>query len=616
MSYALTDYSATEIQLNDGTRDYYYKKCYCSVELQGEYIVLTSHKVENNAFRQQWSIAYTDFTTPTGTASAVYNAIKTIIENYAGGGGGSGTVTSVDISVPSAFALSGNPITTSGTIAITGAGTTAQYIDGTGALQTFPDSANSMITIGRNSTGSILYQGTVIYINGSTGNRPNFVKAQANAESTSAGTFGVITADIANNSDGYACTIGTLNNLDTRTTATHPFTDVTLADGDTIYLHPTIAGYVTNVKPHAPYHLVYVGKVVRTHPTLGTIVYRIQNGYEMDELHNVQAQSPALKDTLYYDTADSQWKTASIGTILGYTPVAGNAAITGATKTKITYDSKGLVTAGADATTADIADSTNKRYVTDAQLTVIGNTSGTNTGDQTLAGLGGVATSRTISTTSPLTGGGDLSANRTLAINQAATGTDGYLSSTDWNTFNNKALSWQQYRKASRWFNNGIFGPAGGSFTNVANNIRYIPVYIDQDITITRMALNVSGAAPVSSTARLGIYTNDSTTCQPLTRLVDTGNIDIVTLNARIVTGLSVALTKGLYWFAYVSNAGSGTITGIGTNFVLDVKGLANVQGIGFASLNQSFTYGALPATAGTLTEVNGTSTLCIFYSF
>lgn len=61
-----------------------------------------------------------------------------------------------------------------------------------------------------------------------------------------------------------------------------------------------------------------------------------------------------------------------------------NAAITGATKTKITYDAKGLVTAGADATTADIADSADKRYVTDAQLTVIGNTSGTNTGDQNL----------------------------------------------------------------------------------------------------------------------------------------------------------------------------------------------------------------------------------------
>jgi hypothetical protein len=72
-----------------------------------------------------------------------------------------------------------------------------------------------------------------------------------------------------------------------------------------------------------------------------------------------------------------------------------NAAITGSTKTKITYDAKGLVTAGADATTADIADSTNKRYVTDAQLTVIGNTSGTNTGDNAVNSLySGLATSK------------------------------------------------------------------------------------------------------------------------------------------------------------------------------------------------------------------------------
>ena len=73
-----------------------------------------------------------------------------------------------------------------------------------------------------------------------------------------------------------------------------------------------------------------------------------------------------------------------LNTALG-TKVTGNTAITGATKTKITYDSKGLVTVGADATTADIAASTNKNYVTDAQQTVITNTSGTNTGDQTLA---------------------------------------------------------------------------------------------------------------------------------------------------------------------------------------------------------------------------------------
>ena len=93
--------------------------------------------------------------------------------------------------------------------------------------------------------------------------------------------------------------------------------------------------------------------------------------------------------------------------------VQKNASITGATKTKVTYDTKGLVTSGTDATTSDIADSSNKRYVTDAQLTVITNTSGTNTGDETTA---------TIKT----------------KLGVANTTDDGYLLATDWNTFNNK----------------------------------------------------------------------------------------------------------------------------------------------------------------------------------
>jgi hypothetical protein len=76
-----------------------------------------------------------------------------------------------------------------------------------------------------------------------------------------------------------------------------------------------------------------------------------------------------------------------------------NAAITGATKTKITYDAKGLVTGGADATTADIAASTNKNYVTDAQLVVVGNTSNTNTGDETAARIGAIVNGTTDYTT-------------------------------------------------------------------------------------------------------------------------------------------------------------------------------------------------------------------------
>lgn len=49
-----------------------------------------------------------------------------------------------------------------------------------------------------------------------------------------------------------------------------------------------------------------------------------------------------------------------------------------------------------------------------------------------------VSTTRTISTTAPLQGGGDLSANRTLSITQATSLVDGYLSAGNWNTFNDK----------------------------------------------------------------------------------------------------------------------------------------------------------------------------------
>lgn len=118
-----------------------------------------------------------------------------------------------------------------------------------------------------------------------------------------------------------------------------------------------------------------------------------------------------------------------------------NAAITGATKTKVTYDSKGLVTAGADATTADIADSTNKRYVTDAQLVVVGNTSGTNTGDNaTNSQYSGLATSKqdtlvsgtnikTINSTS-LLGSGNISVAPATGIDATAIGS-GTVSNTE-----------------------------------------------------------------------------------------------------------------------------------------------------------------------------------------
>lgn len=63
---------------------------------------------------------------------------------------------------------------------------------------------------------------------------------------------------------------------------------------------------------------------------------------------------------------------------------------------------------------------------------------GTITAALTGTASGNPPNARLINTTAPLTGGGDLSADRTIAMPAATTSVNGYLTSTDWNTFNNK----------------------------------------------------------------------------------------------------------------------------------------------------------------------------------
>ena len=129
--------------------------------------------------------------------------------------------------------------------------------------------------------------------------------------------------------------------------------------------------------------------------------------------------------------------------VAGTSYIIPNASITGATKTKLTYDVKGLVTAGADATTADISASTNKNYVTDAQSGVLSNTTGTNTGDETastiktklaITTLSGTNTGdQTITLTGDVTGTGTGTFTSTLA--NSGVSANSYGSSTSIPTF-------------------------------------------------------------------------------------------------------------------------------------------------------------------------------------
>jgi hypothetical protein len=251
-----------------------------------------------------------------------------------------GTVTSVGLNVSvAAFTLTAtaNPITTSGTFTIAAAGDSTQYINGAGNLVTFPTFSSTSLVVKtvRNQTGVTLTAGTVVYINGASGNIATVAKADNTTDSASAQTFGVTQAAISNNSNGVIVLIGDVTDLNTSA----------YTDGTQLYLGTN--GTFTATKPYAPTHLVYVGIVTRAHATLGVITVKIQNGYELDELHDVSAQSPANNDGIFFNTSTSLWEKKSISTVLGYVPqaVLSGTGFVKSTAGTISYDTSTYLTA-------------------------------------------------------------------------------------------------------------------------------------------------------------------------------------------------------------------------------------------------------------------------------
>lgn len=398
-------------------------------------------------------------------------------------------------------------------------GTTLQYIDGTGALQTFPTAldAINLITEVYNQSGATITKGTVVYINGGHGNLPTIAKAIATSDATSAQTFGIVREDITNMNNGYVIQVGLIENLNTSA----------YSDGTQLYLSGTTAGGYTSTKPYAPIHLVYIGIVVRAHPTQGTIQIKIQNGYELDELHNVSAQTPSNKDGIFYNSGNGLWENKSIGTVLGYTP-----------EQPLTFSSP-------------LSRSTN-----------------------------------------------------TVSINAASSSSNGYLSSTDWSTFNNKQ--------------NALTNPVTG--TGTTNELAYFSgtSAISSLTTATYPSLTelsyikgVTSAVQTQLNAKQGTINLTTTGTSGAATLVGNtlnipqysggggmaigGSITSATLGSVLFAGTSGVLSQSNANFFYDSN---NVRLGIGTNtpaFVLDIAG--NVDGLFRQHIKNSST-GTLAQTA------------------
>jgi hypothetical protein len=207
----------------------------------------------------------------------------------------------------------------------------------------------------------------VVYINGGAGNKVTVTKAIATGDATSAQTFGIVITDITNNQNGYVCVLGLVENLDTSA----------YTEGQQLYLSPTTAGAWTTTKPSAPYHMVYVGIVERVHVNQGTVLVRIQNGFEVAELHDASITSVANGDLFVYESATDLWKNKS----------AATAGLLTTSLAASTYQTLAGMSAYLTSATAASTYQPIGSYLTDAPSD--GSTYGRNNGAWVVAGGGG-----------------------------------------------------------------------------------------------------------------------------------------------------------------------------------------------------------------------------------
>lgn len=237
----------------------------------------------------------------------------------------------------------------------------------------------------RNSSNTTpINLGEVVYINGSQGDTVLRVGlASASTEATAATTIGIAAETIANNGTGMVILQGLLTGLNTNA----------YTAGDLVWLSTTAGGWTTT-RPQAPNHGVFLGWIVKSAGAPdGSIYVKVANGQELDELHDVYINKQTISnfDTLRWNTANLRFETVSgeHAFNLVQNRLVGRAVTAGTGPIQPITLGPGL------------------KLTTGGQLETIGLV-----GDSIIlsAGLG-------------LTGGGDLTANRTFAVDFATSGT-------------------------------------------------------------------------------------------------------------------------------------------------------------------------------------------------
>jgi len=241
-----------------------------------------------------------------------------------------------------------------------------------------------------NETASGFVDMQVVKVTGSSGTRLTADLAKADSDANSASTIAIMTEPAASHGEGFATTFGLVRQVDTSA----------FAEGATLYLSPTTAGAITTTRPTAPNHTVILGWCIRSHATQGQIYVNINNGFELDELHDVLITSVAANNMLRRNSANTVWENIAgpSGAIVGTTDTQTltNKTISGGTVTGAVVTGLSTPSASSDAATKAYVDTVVSGLDAKASARVATTANITLSGTQTIDGVSVIAGDRVL----------------------------------------------------------------------------------------------------------------------------------------------------------------------------------------------------------------------------
>jgi len=240
-----------------------------------------------------------DYVAPLFTASTNSNVISTYDDvNNVINLNTSGSLVSIDsITYPDYIVFDTTPETSSASVG------TLSWDSGESSLSVQLDGelnvgiGQEIIILANNGEATTLNKGEVVRLSGASGQRPQVTRAYNLNDNGSALTIGIVAENIAAGAEGFVVTQGIVKNINTNA----------FNEGDILYLSAS-AGMLTTIKPQAPNHYVFVGVVLKKNAASGRIYVKPQNGYELDELHNVLiSASVQNNELLAYDLPSGLW---------------------------------------------------------------------------------------------------------------------------------------------------------------------------------------------------------------------------------------------------------------------------------------------------------------------